>query len=126
VELTLDPEALRAAGVELLVLFGSAARGATRPSSDLDLGVLFRPSRADREAGMETVARAVRGGREVDLVDLEEADPLLLREVAEDGRPVFEARPRVFEEFRVRAVKRYFDTAWIRRIEERVLRERHG
>lgn len=134
-ELVLDEDVLRATGVRLVVVFGSAARGAGRPDSDLDVGVLFdgggrlplpgeaaEPSGARREA----VADALRADREIDLVVLEESDPLLLHEVAVDGRPVFEAEPGVFEEFRILAIKRYFDTAWIRRIEAEVLRRRYG
>lgn len=134
-DLVLDEAVLRAAGVRLVVVFGSAARGAGRPDSDLDVGVLFdgggRPPLPGEpaepfEARREAVADALRAGREIDLVVLDEADPLLLHEVAVHGRPVFEAEPGVFEEFRIRAIKRYFDTAWIRRIEADVLRRRYG
>ena len=134
-DLVLDEAVLRAAGVRLIVVFGSAARGADRPDSDLDVGVLFDGAgRAPLlgepaepfEARREAVADALRADREIDLVVLDEVDPLLLHEVAVDGRPVFQAEPGIFEEFRIRAIKRYFDTAWIRRIEADVLRRRYG
>ena len=32
-------------GIELIILFGSRARGDARPGSDLDVGVLFAPRR---------------------------------------------------------------------------------
>ncbi|HXF73417.1 MAG TPA: nucleotidyltransferase domain-containing protein [Actinomycetota bacterium] len=132
-DLRIDEPALRAAGVRLVVVFGSAARGSARPGSDLDVGVLFDgaapfPSEppAPVDARREAVARALRADREIDLVVLDEADPLLLHEVALDGRPVFEAEPGAFEGFRLRAIKRYLDTAWIRRIEAERLRSRYG
>jgi predicted nucleotidyltransferase len=134
-DLVLDEDVLRATGVRLVVVFGSAARGAGRPDSDMDVGILFEggarlplPGEAAEPYGArrEAVADALRADREIDLVLLEEADPLLLHEVAVDGRPVFEAEPGVFEEFRILAIKRYFDTAWIRRIEADVLRRRYG
>lgn len=128
--LRVDAAAIRRAGVRLLVVFGSAARGAERAESDLDVGVLFdgeRPRGSDPyDPRLEVVASAVQADRPVDLVLLDEADPLLLREVALDGRPVFEAEPGAFEGFRLRAIKRYLDTAWMREIEAHVLRERYG
>ncbi len=128
--LRLDRRALRDAGVRLLVVFGSAARGREHASSDVDVGVLFDGGEGEVQgryaARLEAVAPAVEADRPVDLVLLDEADPLLLREVALDGRPIFEAEPGTFEEFRIRAIKRYLDTAWLREIEARVLRERYG
>lgn len=127
-DLRIDAAALRRAGARLVVVFGSAVRGTARSESDLDVGVLFDGGRSDEpfDARLDAVASAVEADRPLDLVVLDEADPLLLREVAVDGRPVFEAEPGAFEEFRIRAIKRYFDTAWIRRIEAEVLRERLG
>jgi predicted nucleotidyltransferase len=128
--LRVDRAAIRRAGARLLVVFGSAARGVEHAGSDLDLGVLFDGG-GPEDTGpygprLEAVASAVQADRPIDLVLLDEADPLLLREVALDGRPVFEAEPGAFEEFRLRAIKRYLDTAWLREIEARVLRERYG
>ena len=70
--------------------------------------------------------RALRAEREIDLVVLDEADPLLLREVALDGRPVYEEEPGAFEGFRLRAIERYLDTEWMRRAEAEHLRRRYG
>lgn len=120
-----DAEALRAAGVRLLVLFGSAARGHARPGSDVDLGVLVDGDGRDPWEVVEAVAGAVGAGSEPDIVVLDEADPLLLYEVAVDGRPLFETEPGTFEAFRVRAIGRYLDTAWIRRLEAEALRQRY-
>ncbi len=73
-------------GVRLAYLFGSTARGEDRPGSDLDLAVLLahRPT-LDDEASLRT-ALETAAGRPVDLVLLDRAPPLLLREVlAEEG-----------------------------------------
>lgn len=127
-DLDLDVQLLRAAGVRLLVAFGSRIAGTARPGSDLDLGVTFAPGPCpDILEIHEIVNDAVRGaGAELDVVALDRADPLLLFEVASRGRPLFEAEPGVFEEFRIRAVKRYYDTAWLRRLERDALRARYG
>lgn len=127
-DIGIDDAALRRVGVRLLVAFGSTARGTQGAASDLDVGVLFDggPALGPFDERREAVARAVRADAPLDLVVLDEADPLLLREVALDGRPLFEAEPGTFEEFRLRAIKRYLDTAWLREIEARALRERFG
>ncbi len=126
-QLHIDGDALRSIGVELLVLFGSHARGQPRPDSDLDVGALFAPGIAvDLEARLEVVRGQLRGSDQLDLILLNRADPLLLREVALASRPLFEAYAGALEEFRIRAVKKYFDTEWLRKLEAEVLRARYG
>lgn len=120
-----DVAALKEARVELLVLFGSRARDRGREGSDVDLGVVLGPGEPSLER-LDAVRGAIRADVEPDLVVLDRADPLLLYEVARDGRPVYESASGAFERFRVRAVKRYMDTAWIRRLEAEALRARYG
>lgn len=73
--------------VRLAVLFGSAARGESHGSSDLDLLVHF-----DRPEGLAAVRLALRLteriGRDVQIVSLPDAEaaPLLLEDVLRDGR----------------------------------------
>lgn len=122
-----DEAALRRLGVRLAVLFGSRARGTERPESDVDVGVLLDdavPGFMDPRRG--AIAAALSGNGETDLVFLDEADPLLLYEAAVEGRPIYEREVGAFEEYRIRAIKRYYDTAWIRRIEADALRRRYG
>lgn len=126
VDIRVDEQAVRALGVRLLVLFGSHARGTARPDSDIDVGVLMGgapPDVTDPRCGEIIDALNVKG--EVDLVFLDAAEPLLLMEVAA-GRLLFEQAPGTFEEFRLRAAKRYYDTAWIREIEADALRRRYA
>ncbi|MGH2708311.1 MAG: type VII toxin-antitoxin system MntA family adenylyltransferase antitoxin [Actinomycetota bacterium] len=114
-------------GVELLILFGSRARGQAHPDSDLDVGALFAPGvDADLATRLEVVRGLLGGSDRLDLVLLNRADPLLLHEVTLTGRSVFEAYSGALEEFRIRAVKRYFDTEWLRKAEAEVLRARYG
>ena len=111
-------------GVLLAVTFGSRARGIHGPQSGLDVGVWLGSTSDVRLDRLDAVRAALHASLEVDLVVLDLADPLLLYEVAVDGRPVFESRPGTWEEFRILAVKRYYDTAWIRDLEEAALRDR--
>lgn len=124
--MNVDPGALERLGVELVLLFGSQARGTARPPSDVDVGVLFAGG-VDADFGRrEDVRRALGADDEVDIAILNEAAPLLLREVAIDGQVLYEARPGAVEEFRLRAHKLYMDTAWMREVQADVLRRRYG
>jgi len=121
-----DFDALQAIGVELVVLFGSRARGQQRPGSDLDLGVLFRPTIVDPLDLLDRVQDLISADAPVDLVSLNDADPLLQREVAMDGEAMFQGYPGAFEEFRLRAIKLFMDTQWLRDAEAAALRSRYG
>ena len=117
--------------VRLAVLFGSTARGEARPRSDVDLGVLLDPDTRDvrLHVGAE-LGRAAE--REVDLIFLGEAPPLLRFEISRDGVLPFEKEDGLWTAFKVRAMvdwwdwapyARMFTKAAVRRVRERV---RHG
>lgn len=118
--------------VELAVLFGSAARGGTRPDSDVDVGIQMSKGHvhptASRMAELER-ALAVAAGRPVDLVDLGEAPPLLRFEIAKHGILLIERRPYAWADFRYHAMQdwwefapiaRRFQDAAIRRVREKL------
>lgn len=73
-------------GVDTLWLFGSEARGTTHAGSDLDLGALFRRRPAPLERLDAAAELAELLGREVDLVDLDRASPVLGLQVLRSGR----------------------------------------
>lgn len=109
------------AGLRLVVLFGSAARSA-ETARDLDLGI-------DAGRPLDTVDLTNRlstllGRSDVDVVDLRRADPVLLRAVADDGIPVYEAEPGAFDRFHSLALRRFLDTAKLREMEHREIHER--
>lgn len=96
-----------AAGLRLVVLFGSTARGEAR-ARDVDLGLLgAAPLDLVDMANRFTVALHRDN---VDLVDLRRANPVLLMSVACDGIPLFEATGTEFYEFASLAMRRYADT----------------
>jgi predicted nucleotidyltransferase len=101
---------LSQAGVELAILFGSAAAGKLRPGSDIDIGILLAPHRfldLNAELTLATELEQVLG-REVDLVRLEDASTLLRFEVSQ-GRRLLETRPGAFADFVARALFEYED-----------------
>jgi predicted nucleotidyltransferase len=92
--------------VQLAVLFGSTARGTGGPTSDLDVGVLGVSG--DRLGQVEAnLSRAL--GRQVDLVALETAPPLLRFEIARDGAMVIERAAHAWSDFRARAMVDWWD-----------------
>ena len=87
----------RERGVAAVYLFGSVARGESRPGSDLDVAVLLEPApergayeslRLDLRAELES-----RLGQEIDFVVLNHAPPDLVHRVLRDSVLVIEPRP---------------------------------
>jgi predicted nucleotidyltransferase len=101
---------LASAPVDLAVLYGSVARGTAGPESDVDIGVTLLPGatlplheRLDLGAALE---RALH--REVDLVLLSDATPLLRSEAAQ-GECIYERTPGSFGDFVARAMLEWDD-----------------
>jgi uncharacterized protein len=101
---------LSQAGVEVAILFGSAASGKLRPDSDIDIGILPASDRSLDFAGELTLAAELEQvlGREVDLVRLDEASTLLRFE-ASHGHCLLEARPGAFADFVAHALLEHED-----------------
>jgi predicted nucleotidyltransferase len=114
------------AGLDALWIFGSMATGRARPGSDVDLAALFaaRPTPDALLTAREAIAAIV--ARDVDLVDVEQASPVLAMQILKHGSLVLE-RDRAH---RVRFVAglpgRYEDVVIFRRPAERLLRARLG
>jgi uncharacterized protein len=115
-------------GLEVLWLYGSAAKGTERKDSDLDLGALFtrRPSGYDLFKAALELGDLL--GRQVDLVDLDRAGPILGMQVLRYGRLLVDASPRRRHEFFARTVGLYEDLKIQRRPAEKAMFERmsHG
>jgi hypothetical protein len=112
------------AGVQLALLFGSRARGAAGPDSDVDVAVLGRG--VDRLALAASLSRAV--GYEVDVIDLADPGVPLLEELVRDGIVVREATPGTGALWRARALAQLeTDRPWYARMRDswlaRVARE---
>lgn len=95
-------------------VFGSVARGTARPSSDVDVAVLFvrkSPGRLDgpRLALEGTLERAL--GRRVDLIELNQAPVDLRTRVLRHGRLLFERDRSARIAFEVQTRNEAFDLA---------------
>lgn len=96
-------------GLELLLLFGSRARNDGQPGSDWDFGYLAAPN-FDLPGLLAAIVETI-GSDRVDLVDLSRAGGLLRYRAARDGQVVFEARPRLAEQFCLDAAQFWCDAA---------------
>lgn len=115
-------------GLDALFLFGSEVAGTQHRSSDLDLAALFRRrpdalALLDAQTALEEIA-----GRDVDLVDLATASPILARQVLRHGRCVFGPDAPALARFEATLPGRYEDLKRLRAEAERALVERmvHG
>jgi predicted nucleotidyltransferase len=116
-----------APSVELVVLFGSVARGRSRPDSDLDVAVRCDGA-ADLDALYLLLAPRLATSL-LDLVDLRRTGSLLAFQVARHGRVLYERGPGAFRSFQSLASRRYCDTDKLRRAQRRSIHaflERQG
>jgi predicted nucleotidyltransferase len=97
------------AGLNLMILFGSRARGNHGAGSDWDFGYQGTPA-LDVTGLMTALVSALRSDR-IDLVDLDKASGLLRFAAARDGLVVFETTPHLGDRFRFDAAQFWCDAA---------------
>jgi len=102
--------------VEILTAFGSAIRDTAEPS-DLDIAVRFRAGApSDMLALIEELAE-LTGSDDLDVMDLDRADPVARSIALTDCEPLFEATNGGYVREQIRAVQERLDTAWLRSME---------
>jgi uncharacterized protein len=94
-------------GLELLLLFGSRARGDVHPGSDWDFGYLAGPA-FKPEDFLARMAFDLETDP-IDLVNLGRTSGLLRYRAASEGQPIFEKSPGNFERFWFEAVSFWWD-----------------
>lgn len=102
--------------IRLMVLFGSSVDGTVRKESDLDVGIYLEGSIGVKEETklIEALTHAFKRD-DLDPVILNVASPLLLFEVAKKGRLLFERKEGAFLQFRLMAMKKYWEYAKFRK-----------
>jgi len=102
----------RDAGLQLAVLFGSAAQGQAGPRSDVDIALLY-DDRIDPVQLTNRITQLLRNDA-VDVVDLRTASPLLRFAALRDGKLLYERSPGIFHSVYSLAFRRYVDTKKLR------------
>ena len=98
-----------AAGLDLLILYGSRARGDARPNADWDFGYVADGSMD--AAGLLAALVEVLGDDDIDLVDLGRASGLLRFRAARDGLLVYESASGAFDRYRLDAASFWCENA---------------
>lgn len=102
----------RVPGLAAAYLFGSTARGAAGPGSDIDIGLLYETAPAPALSAQPLLAKAELEsllGRYVDLVVLNTAPVDLVHRVLSEGLLLLQPKPSSRIAFEVRARNEYFD-----------------
>lgn len=114
--------------LNLLILFGSRARGEHRLDSDWDLAISH--DETNRQTGIKEISNDYLTSLSIlsdlfeinrdliDLIELDRCSPLMKYQVARDGKLIYEKNTGDFLKFRVRAWKEYADTAKFRKIQK--------
>lgn len=117
----------RSPEVKFAYLFGSQARGAAGPLSDIDVAV-FLDRRVEpfsfRLRLMEKLAQ-VLGMEPFDMATLNDASPVLRYEVIREGRVIKENK-KSRTEFEARTLSEYLDTAHMRSVQRDYLKKQLG
>lgn len=97
-------------------LFGSVADGSAGPLSDVDVALLGCAHLSFDERAQLAVALERVAGRRCDVVAVERASPVLGAEIVRGGRRFFCREPRAADAWEETALRRYLDTAQLRRL----------
>ena len=110
-------------GLDLVVLFGSRSGGRLAPRTDSDVDIAVLGCRREEFLACLDALAALFAHANVDLVRLEDADPLFRHEVLSMGQLVH-GDPDRFAELRARAYREYVDSADLRALEAKLFERR--
>lgn len=105
--------------IMLAILFGSQANGKTHRNSDVDIAVLTNKILGPMELarlGFE-ITQKLKIGR-LEIVDLRQATPLLLKEVALKSVLLYEKEKNDFSHFKIQALKLFMETKHFRELRD--------
>lgn len=92
---------------DLIIIFGSAARGRMRTASDIDVAYLNHQDVSAYDLFM--IAQELAGivGRDVHLIDLRRASTVLQAQIISQGKIILDLEPLKRQEFFILTLKQY-------------------
>lgn len=97
-------------GLLIVVLFGSQASGKTHLGSDVDLGFISEKSVSPADIAKMTFEFTEKlGVKNLELIDLAGAPPLLLKQVVQKSVLLYERETALFAKFRIYAIKLFME-----------------
>ncbi len=97
-------------GLKLLIYFGSYQTEYYSAKSDIDIAYLAkRPLSTQARIGLLNDLILAHRKSEIDLVDLQTAEPILRYEVARNGRVLFEEEEGMFSRYSLYYIKRMYE-----------------
>jgi len=114
------PALLAGEGVLIAYLFGSTARDGS--GQDVDLALLM--PEGERPYQLQEAINQHLDTERVDIVDLRRASPFLRYEIMSTGSCIYEAVEHLHVDYELRWLREYKDTAWLRRHQEQLLRDK--
>jgi len=113
--------------VALAYLFGSYAYGKVSSSSDVDIAILLERCKEGLYSSYREIMLGIRealGTERFDLVLLNNAPPTLQFEVISRGRLIFCRDEEVLNTFEMDVIRRFQDTAYLRKDQNDYLKKR--
>jgi uncharacterized protein len=104
------PEFAKKHNLSLVLLFGSQASGKTHKKSDTDIAFL-----SEKKIGLSEIAKITFelsekiGVKDIEMVLLNGAHPLLLKQAAQKSILLYEKEQSLFAQFKIYAAKRFIE-----------------
>lgn len=119
----LESVARRHPALDLLIIYGSRARGEAHAASDWDFAYLGRGVDGDR---LRADLMAVVASDDIDVVDLRRCSALLAFHAARDGITLYQSQPDAFPDFQIHATLNWLDMEPVVRAAHREVLARLG
>lgn len=109
-------ELQRDAEISAAILFGSEALGQADQNSDIDIALLYNPKKDYQDFDLFQVRQNLSDlmGRDVDVVLLNDASPIVAMQAIKNGIPLFIRDKQVYQKFEIRLITDYADIKRLR------------
>jgi predicted nucleotidyltransferase len=110
-------DALQSDGeISAAILFGSVALGQADQNSDIDIALLYNPKKDRKDLDLFQIRQNLSDlmGRDVDIVVLNDASPIVSMQAIKNGIPLFIRDKKVYQNFEIQLITDYADLKILR------------